>query len=308
MKEQAIKILQEVASPVQLFNELVSVLISSSGNPNLIRSYNVRGYTPQGLESLRYDVMKHLGITTEDLSSRLKVQDSDLEVLNEELKSENKELRDENEELKMLNEDLQDEKDELQDEIDLLLEDKSSLSNPLNRVLREMNDKEKEGFKLFSQYPFLREKSCPNELKVLVSDSITAFHSYREKHEELFKMFEEKNESKEKIYAIASELLNDFELNRSIHKELQHYRDNGEILGEHRALLEFKLQKEVDAMTGDVLAKAKNNLKSNISKKKKALASAQSEEQKIKIQEALQYLEKKQALVNEKLKNLGAKE
>lgn len=278
MKHKAIQLLKTETQPVALFNGLLSVLINSNGNPNLIRNYNTRGYTPQGLETLRYDVMQHLGITAADMLSA------------------DKDLASENKELKMVNDQLLDENEELLEQ----------LNNPLENILREMNDEEKEGFKISTQYPFLRDENCPNEFKILINDAISAYHRFKENHEELFKLSQETEENTEKLNAIfyqkASELLKDFEINREIHEELEHYAKTGEILGNHKIFGDLKLEREVEAMSAEDLAKAKNNLKANISKKKKALENADTDERKASLEQQITYLEKKRDLVDARLK------
>lgn len=271
MKNKAIKVLKTKQTPQQEFNALLSVFIASNGNPNLIRNYNARGYYAEGLVSLRYDVRQHLNISDADLRNFVEIpvaQEPSADIPKNFIPLEVKKSR-------------------------------------FSEILQELNDEEKTGLKISTQYPFLREENCPNEFKILINDAITAYHNAKEKHEGLFAIFnnnENPEATNEEIYAIASELLSDFEINREIHEELEHYAKTGEILGNHKIFGDLKLQREVDAMSAEDLAKTKNNIKSYISKKKKDLEKADTDERKASLEEQIAYLEKKRDLVDARLK------
>ena len=171
-------------------------------------------------------------------------------------------------------------------------------------ILQDVNAEAKQGFKLESQFPFLREKDCPNELKILVNDAITAFHDYKNAHEELFAKLSAVTEpqlSNEQVYEIASQLLEDFELNQEIYAELEHYQKNKEILGEHEIFSALKLEREVEAMTPAKMASFVSGFNSAKSKAKKKVEEAKSDEEKAEAQSKLDLLEQKKALVDKKL-------
>lgn len=186
----------------------------------------------------------------------------------------------------------------------------SSKAISLESVVQEMSVPEKEGFKLSVKYPFLRSKDCPDELKILVNDAISAFYRVKEQHEELFQMAYSEDGTatdEETFYAKASELLADFELNRDIYEELDHYEQTGEVLGNHPVFGDLKLEREVAALSLEELVKAKNNLKSNISKRKKELEKLnanpeENAETLKKVNEKLSYFETKQKLIDARLK------
>lgn len=180
----------------------------------------------------------------------------------------------------------------------------------LESVVQDMSIPEKEGFKLSVKYPFLRSKDCPDEFKILINDAISAFHRVKEQHEELFQMAYAEDGTatdEETFYAKASELLADFELNRDIYEELDHYEQTGEVLGNHPVFGDLKLEREVAAMSLEELAKAKNNVKSNISKRKKEMEKLnanpeENAEALKKVKEKLSYFETKQKLIDARLK------
>lgn len=269
MKNKAIAIIKSTKRPQEKFNEFLNILILSSGNPNLIRSYNARGYTEEGLVSLEYDIKQHLQISDSEIRN---FKEEELKINTQE--AENK-----------------------------VTVGHQPLKSRFSEILQELNDEEKTGLKLSTSYPFLRDENCPVEFKILVNDAITAFTKAKEKHEVLQAVGDkEEAENNEEIYAIAEDLLKNFELNREIHAELEHYAKTGEVLGEHEIFGDLRLQRKVDAMSMEDLAKARNNVKSNISKAKKKIEESQTAEDKEKHAKKLAEFEKEQSLINERLK------
>ncbi|AQY21453.1 hypothetical protein AB406_0495 [Riemerella anatipestifer] len=276
MKNIAIKILKTEKDQVKRFNALLGVFINSNGNPNLIRSYNARGFNPTLLDTLEYDVKQHLAITNADLAN---FKEDTQEQVQQTLLVDST----------------------IEEQVKSNPEAKASFMN----ILKEMNEEEKTGLRFSSEYPFLRDKDCPNELKILANDAITSFHTFKELHQELFDKVANVAEpelTEEQIFKIANELLENFELNREIHAELEYYKEHKDFLAEHPIFEDYKIEKEIKEMTAEELSKAKNNLKANISKKKKALKETDDEERKYKLSEDLAMLEKKQKLVDERLK------
>lgn len=82
--------------------------------------------------------------------------------------------------------------------------------------------------KLRTDYPFLSSPGCPPELKILVSDRITAWHTYTEAWQQLFSC-----ETDADCARTASRLIDAYLENRRIGDELDHYRDTGRVLGRH---------------------------------------------------------------------------
>ena len=138
----------------------------------------------------------------------------------------------------------------------------------------------------------------------MVNDAITAFHDYKNAHEELFAKLSavaEPQLSNEQVYEIASQLLEDFELNQEIYAELEHYQKNKEILGEHSIFATLKLEREVAKMAPAKLASFVSGFNSAKSKAKKKVEEAKSDEEKAEAQSKLDLLEQKKALVDKKL-------
>ena len=138
----------------------------------------------------------------------------------------------------------------------------------------------------------------------MVNDAITAFHDYKNAHEELFAKLSavaEPQLSNEQVYVIASQLLEDFELNQEIYAELEHYQKNKEILGEHSIFATLKLEREVEGMTVKKMTSFISGYNSAKSKAKGKLEEAKSDEEKAEAQSKLDLLEQKKALVDKKL-------
>lgn len=229
-------------NPVEDFNTGFALLQRTEGiSQGTLRNYNNQGYTPQSLENIKYDLRKAHDI-------------SDMDVLNHVVTVP---------ELIIVG-----------PRYDQNLFVAANLDTFTN-ILKDMNEDEKSGLTISVQYPFLREADCPDELKILVADAITAFHNFRAAHTELYEkvvMPENTLLTEDEIYEIASGLLTDFELNREIHAELEHYAKTKEILGEHERFADLKRTRELDALTAVDLTRKINNLKSQLSKKRKKLA------------------------------------
>lgn len=239
------------------FNAGYQLLLKTPNvNSAMLRNYNVRGYTPQSLETLHYDLKKLHEI-------------SDIDIRNHTVAEVEPEVP-----VKSYDENL------------VALANKDVFGN----ILREMNDEEKSGLKFATQYPFLRDENVPNEFKILTNDAITAFHKFKDAHSELFeKVVKPENAeiSNEEIYKIAAGLLEKFELNHEIHAELEHYAKKGEILGEHEIFADLKKERAV-ANTTDVDLKQKiRNLSAQISKAKNALKVAKNEAKKAELEQKL---------------------
>ena len=122
----------------------------------------------------------------------------------------------------------------------------------------------KKTIKLREEFPFLNSKDCPNELKILVADRITTYHTYVEKHKELFDAA-----TPEEFAEAAASIVDNYIENREIWDELNHYKETGEVLGKHEIFAKTIRENELKAMaTGDQIALL-NNLKNYIARSSK---------------------------------------
>ncbi|MDV4025243.1 hypothetical protein CMT52_12970 [Elizabethkingia anophelis] len=264
---------KEYPRPVDRFNDGMGLLMRTQNASSMLqRNYNARGYTPQSLESLEYDLKKMHGISDADIRKHVIEIPVETNIIVA----------------------------GGFDQALFMAANKDLFTN----VLQDMNETEKAGFKIYDRYPFLREEDCPNEFKILTADAITAFHNFKEAHTELFNevVLPENTElTNEEIYAIAAKLLSDFELNREIHAELEYYAENGEILGEHEIFAELKKTREMNALTSADLSRKIKNLASNISKKKTKLGKTTDKGLKHTLSEEIKVLEKEKSELNARL-------
>ena len=72
------------------------------------------------------------------------------------------------------------------------------------------------GIKIREEYPFLFAEDCPNELKVLVANKISAYYKYVEAHKKLFDAATE-----EELSALCEDIVDNYIDNREIHEELE---------------------------------------------------------------------------------------
>ena len=113
--------------------------------------------------------------------------------------------------------------------------------------------------RLRDDVPFLREPDCPAELKVLVADKITVYERYVQAHECLYDCT-----TLEKRYLTAREAIVNFQENRAIFAELDHYRETHTLLGRHRIFDQMREQRRLRSLNIVELIAQQRRLKSAI--------------------------------------------
>lgn len=260
------------------YNQALILFSQTSQNPNLLRAYNSRIYTESNLESIIYDLKRCNAISEGEI---LKHTITKKDIVSENPTSQN------NADHKSYQE---------------RLADKSTL-DVFSNVIKTMNNEQKTGFTMASSYPFLLEKDCPVELQALSTQSVNSYHSYRAAHEKLFEEVANTTTPKMsnvEIYALASQLLEDFFLNREIHAELEHYAKNKTFLGEHEIFAEWKKEKNQSELSPAELAQKIKNIGPNISKERRKLQGA-NRQQKSEINAKIKALETERAELQKKL-------
>lgn len=121
--------------------------------------------------------------------------------------------------------------------------------------------------KLRDDYTFLSEPSTPPELKILVSNKITAYHQYKAAHAKLFE-----NLPADQEYANVRNLVENYIENYTIHQELSHYQKNRTILGKHPIFEEMKRLKKYRHTNSVELFKQKKRIEHNIWRIEKLIA------------------------------------
>ena len=133
----------------------------------------------------------------------------------------------------------------------------------------------KKVIRIREKYPFLRSQDCPEEFKIMVADMFTAYDNYRE----AYTLLSDKN-SKDENLELAQAVVENYLANRAMWEELDYYLANGEILGNLPIFELLKLRKEISELTDMDLMKKLNTTKPNITKSKKAIEGAKSDDEK----------------------------
>lgn len=152
----------------------------------------------------------------------------------------------------------------------------------LQQIFNDAPDDAKSGMKLREQYPFLNEDDCPDKLKILIADKITADHKFMTSREEIQQLIASDNE--DVLFELAKKAVENFELNKEIKDELDYYGEHKEILGNHPIFSDENLQALVNGYKEADLKSTRANIRTYISKETKKLENAKDEDSKAVIQ------------------------
>jgi uncharacterized protein (UPF0297 family) len=130
----------------------------------------------------------------------------------------------------------------------------------------DIPEKVKKAIKLRKEFPFLNEKDCPDELKILVADMLTTHACYVKNHEKLFQ-----NITEEQKDDIAKDVVEDYLENRQIWEELNHYKEHGAVKGEHPIFAQMEKLHKYDEMSINNLHKNRERVYGNMMKNQKLL-------------------------------------
>ena len=117
-------------------------------------------------------------------------------------------------------------------------------------------------------WPFLSKPDCPQELKILAADKITAWTNFAAEHERLFSCV-----SPEQCLETAKKCVFFYRQNRKIFSEFAHYRETGRVLGKHPVFAETLRYREMLSAGPFDLMRRRHNLLSAISHLRVQLAS-----------------------------------
>lgn len=124
-------------------------------------------------------------------------------------------------------------------------------------------------------YSFLKDETCPVELKLLVHDMFSAYDRYRDAYAAL----SDKNAQDENL-ALSATVVESYLDNRAMWEELDYYKENATILGKHEMFDLLKMREEIAAIDDMELISKLNKTKPNITKAKTALGKAETDEKK----------------------------
>jgi hypothetical protein len=166
-------------------------------------------------------------------------------------------------------------------------------------------DDVKEVVKLRESYPFLSDTDCPDELKILVADKQTAYERYVTAHNKLLVLVSGENKQEqmtaEEIFALAKESVKNFEANQDIIAELEYYKENSEILGEHPIFIKRKLHDRIMAMSMADAAKRQSNLRNYIRRDNRSKEKSTDEKEKLNLEKKIKKWTIELDLINAKL-------
>lgn len=240
MKQKILEILAAVTmTPSVRFNKAFELYRSSPGASQAsIVSYN-RGFSPNELKNLLYDLQKLHGITDLQIRTYVPVTEIPDEV----------------------------------DEQSLLGNTDSDLV--IFPLITEANiaEADLEHQKIRDAFPFLTEETCPDILKVLVADKITYWTKLQSVRQELDSLVETgKNETTvQRVEELSGEAVKLFEAEQIINDELVHYNETKELLGKHPKMKLIAMENEIKDKDVNELHKLLKNAASYISKQQKAL-------------------------------------
>ncbi len=120
-----------------------------------------------------------------------------------------------------------------------------------------------QAIKLREEFPFLAAADCPQELRKLVGAMLDAYDQYRHAHAQLFEAA-----TPEELGALTASVAEGYLENRQIWEELNHYKQNGTVLGKHPSLVRLSLRERTKRMTVVELAKRKETIIKSISRRR----------------------------------------
>jgi FtsZ-binding cell division protein ZapB len=199
----------------------------------------------------------------------IKLEDTaDLTLKNKDLTEENEDLNADKEDLEIENEDLKDENESLKSE---------------NESLKLLKKTDIESIRV--EFPFLKEKDCPDEFKILIADKITAWNEYVDAQDAIAKHHAGDTLAEGDLAELAKIAVEAFDENQKIYEELNCYATFGRVLGIHPIFKKLQLSREVDLMTADELIAYKGATAKYFSVNKTALAKAEKAKDTVKITE-----------------------
>lgn len=256
MKNKIITVLANASlAPAVQYNELFALAAKQMNHLELTR-FN-RGYTPERLESLKYELQKRNEITLLDIHEYIPAPDESEITQNEEKTEGENGASDAG--------------------------TGGTESNPAGEISEaELSEQEKELFtaldanealkesvKIREEYPFLADPNTPVEIKALVQDKFNAWNDFALAHGHLVDA-DNIAEADEQLFEMAKKAVSAFQLNADIKRELDYYRDTeGRILGEIPQLNEAAIQQEVaDLKTMEALILFRGKAQKQISRLK----------------------------------------
>ena len=164
-----------------------------------------------------------------------------------------------------------------------LTDEQTTLFEALKPKYEAIPEVMKQSIRIREKYPFLKDPTCPDELKIMVADMFTAYDTYREEYTKL-----DPANTQDENYNHSAVVVENYLNNRAMWEELDYYKENNTLLGKHPIFETLKLREEIHALTDIQLAGKLNNVKSSLTKSKKAIESAKNENDLAEAKERLE--------------------
>jgi hypothetical protein len=271
-------------------NNIAAILTEELDKINVEKQSIINNQEVKGVEGIRPED-SHPGT----LINGADVHDMNVVDINKKEVTDVNALVEENETLKLEKEDLQYEKEDLEEENEDLKEEIENL-----KTLPKIDAQS-----IRVEFPFLNSTDCPDELKILVADKITAWNEYLALQIDIAKAESgENNLDKEQLASIAKRAVECFDENQKIYDELNAYQTTGKILGLHPIFKRLQLTREVETMTSEELYKYKGSSAKYFTDNKQSLAKAEKAKDQERITEIKTRVverEQKLAFVNKRL-------
>lgn len=113
--------------------------------------------------------------------------------------------------------------------------------------------------RLREEFPFLASPDCPMELKALVTDRITSYHTFHDAYKELFTAG-----TPEECTDVARRIVHAYIDNRRMWAELEYYQKNKRVLGHHPIFRQFSNLRKIRSMSIKDLIRREERVKKNI--------------------------------------------
>lgn len=114
------------------------------------------------------------------------------------------------------------------------------------------------------RFPFLSDPSCPDALKIMVNDMLTAHENFAKAHTEMVTLDDGADAS-----SLAETIVENYIANAEMWEEIKYYQEHGRILGKAEFFQKLSRAQELSDLTDMELRSRITNARSNISKAKK---------------------------------------
>jgi hypothetical protein len=165
----------------------------------------------------------------------------------------------------------------------------------INKVILKSS---KSGVVIRNEFPFLEDADCPEELKILVADMITAHSKYVKGHELLFEVAHKGDIA---CFNAARQTVENYLENRRIWAELEHYKKTKTVLGEHPIFDRRKKEAELLALDSKGLSARMKNLKRSVEYREKLIKEKDSSTDVYSRQQEIKTLKEEITIIEKRL-------